>query len=325
MDCLNLKDLLAAQDGLLSESAQEQVAVHLTECPRCRELERSLRDVLRLLPLSSTTTPLPATGSCPAEIELLDYAAGQLPEARRTRLERHLVDCRLCLAQVAALLRPEPETPPVAPEFRHAVRQAEQLVEEPSRPPRSFWQLIPAWRYTLATAATVALVAAAFVWNEGRKTPPPAPQQVQAPVAVPSPAPSPVPGPEEPTLLAEQKRPQPPGATKEPETHVRNATGLSPSSLRVLWPREGERVDRPGLEIRWQAVPGARLYNVTLLNHKGDLVWEGQAQGDSLRVPDDLSLLPGERYFVWVTTHIQDNETVRSPSVAFEVRPAPSL
>jgi hypothetical protein len=74
------------------------------------------------------------------------------------------------------------------------------------------------------------------------------------------------------------------------------------------------------LEIRWQTLPGVHLYEVAILNHRGDVVWEGQAQGDRIRVPEDVALQPAERYFVWVTAHVKGDGSVRSPSVAFEIR-----
>lgn len=77
---------------------------------------------------------------------------------------------------------------------------------------------------------------------------------------------------------------------------------------------------REELEIRWQAVPGAHLYQVTILDRRGDVVWEEQAEGDRVSVPGDVNLQAGERYFVWVMATVQGQGTVRSHSVAFEIR-----
>jgi len=206
--------------------------------------------------------------------------------------------------------------PPVSPEWRAAVRQAEALVEESQESRSAGWWLAPGWRYGLASATALVLLAVGFFWNAGRDTLPPGPNQAQVPAGEPSPAPTP-PRAEEPTLLAQQK---PPG---RPAPQVRESPGSAQSSPQVLWPQEGKQVAREDVEIRWRAVPGAHLYEVTILNRAGDMVWEGQAQGDRLRVPDEVKLRVGERYFIWVTAHVKGNGTVRSPSVAFEIGASP--
>lgn len=311
MGCLSPRDFLAAWDGLLSEAEQKELTAHLAQCPRCRELEKTVRELVRLATAAAPTAPLAAPGHCPAETELLDFVTQQVTGAKRNQMEAHMAECRQCLWQVAAMARAELEAlPPVSPEWRDAVRQAESLIDAPTETPKVGWRLVPAWRYALASAAAVVLLAVGLFWNEETIAPPPVPDQAQVPAGEPSTAPRA----EEPRLLAQQRPQQP------PQAQVRKATGTTPASPRVLWPQEGRHVAREELEIRWQAVPGAHLYEVTILNRSGDLVWEGQAQGDRLRVPDEVKMPPGQRYFVWVTAHVQGDGAVRSPSVAFEVR-----
>ena len=314
MDCLTPKDLLAAWDGVLSEAERKEQAAHLAQCPRCSALEKTVRELVLLATAAAPTAPLAAAGSCPTESELLDYVAPRVTGAERNQLEAHLAGCRLCLWQVAAMARTELEAlPPVSPEWRDAVRQAEALVEESQERRSGAWWPAPAWRYALASATAVVLLAVGFFWYAGRDTLPPVPYQAQVPAGEPSPAPTPPRG-EEPTLLAQQK------PLHQSTPQVRKSPGAAQSSPQVLWPQEGKQVPREEIEIRWQAVPGAHLYEVTILNRSGDVVWEGQAQGDRLRVPDEVKLQVGERYFIWVTAHVKGNGTVRSPSVAFEVR-----
>lgn len=322
MGCLSPRDFLAAWDGLLSEAEQQGLAAHVLQCPRCRELEKTLRELVRLATAATPTAPLAAPGSCPAETELLDYVSQQVTGTRRNQMEAHLTGCRQCLWQVAALARTQLEAlPPISPEWRDAVRQAEALVAESPGTSSVRWRLIPAWRYALAAAAAVVLLAIGLFWNEGRNTSPPAPGQAQAPVVQPSATPAPAaPTSEEPALLAQQTQPSRPGPTPQPETQLRNATRATPYSLRVLWPQEGEQVARQELEIQWQAVPGAHLYEVTILNHRGDVVWEAQTQTTRIRVPDDVKMQPGERHFVWVQAREPGQGPARSPSVAFEIR-----
>lgn len=318
MDCVNPKDLLAAWDGLLSETEQKELTTHLAQCPRCAALEKTVRELVRMATAVAPTAPLAAPGSCPAESQLLDYACQRLTGAGRNQLEVHLAGCRQCLWQVAALARTELEAlPPISPEWRDAVRQAEALVEEPQPAPSAAWWLAPAWRYALASAAAVVLLAVGLFWNELKETPPPpAPQQAQVPAGEPSQAPPAEP--KETTLLAQQKSPD------RPAPQVRQALGATRPSPQVLWPQEGKQVAREELEIRWRPVPGAHLYDVAVLNRAGDVVWEGQTSSERLRIPDEVRLQAGERYFIWVTAHVKGDGTVRSPSVAFEIGVPPS-
>ena len=316
MDCLTPKDLLAAWDGLLNEAEQRELTAHLTDCPRCGALEKAVRELVRMATAVAPSAPLAAAGSCPAESDLLDYVAQRLTGPGRNQMEAHLAGCRQCLWQVAAMARTELEAlPSLSPEWRDAARQAEALVGEPPQTRRAGWWLAPAWRYGLASAAALVLLAVVLFWDAERDTPPPAPEQAQVPAGEPSPA-SPAKQ-EEPTLLAEQKPPH------RPAPQVRESPGTAHFSPQVLWPQEGKQVPREELEIRWQAVPGAHLYEVTVLNRSGDVVWEAQAPGDRLRVPDEVELRVGERYFIWVTAHVKGDGTVRSPSVAFEIGASP--
>jgi anti-sigma factor RsiW len=318
MRCANLKDLLAAAEGLLSDSERRELVAHLAQCSSCRALEKSVQELLRLSAAAVPSASLAVSSFCPDESELLDYVLQRLTGAGRTQVEAHLAGCRRCLWQAAAMIRTEPEAlPAVAPEWRDAVRQAELLVGDPASVAKSVWWPMPGWGYALASAAAVLLVVVAFFWIQGTETAPPrGPEQARVPAGEPSPAPAP--HSEEPRLLARQ---QPP---RQPEIQVRKTSSPNQASLQVLWPQEGRQVAREELEIRWQPVPGAHLYHVALLNRSGDVVWEGEAPSDRLRVPDDVPLAAGERYFVWVTAHVQGDGTVRSPSVAFEIRaPAP--
>lgn len=318
MDCLSPKDLLAASDGLLSEAEQREQAAHLAQCPRCGKLERTVRELVRLAAAVAPTAPLAAPGSCPAEMDLLDFVGQRMTVAERVQMEAHLSGCRQCLWQVAAMARAKLEAlPPVSPEYRDAVRQAEALVDARPDTPSLGWRLIPAWRYALASAAAVLLIAVGLYWNEGKDSPPPVPSRAQSPTADPSPAPAPS---EEPRLLAQQTPPHPPRAAPQPETHVRSAPAATQPPLHVLWPQEGQQVTREELEIRWQPLPGVSLYRVTILDRSGNVLWEAQAQGDRVRVPDDVILQTGERYFAWVEARVENDGVARSHSVAFEIR-----
>ncbi len=319
MNCLTTSELLAAWEGLLSEPERQQQAAHLAQCARCQDFERTLREIARRAPAMMASTGLAAPASCPTESELLDYVSQQVAEPGRAKVQSHLAGCRQCLWQVAAMVSAEPEElPPVATQWQGAVHQAESLIKDYAEAKSAGWSaLIPSWRYALASSAVVGLLAVGWFWYAAPRvsSEAPSPAAQMAPASPPAPHPT-----EKADLLAQQKQPTPPGPERRPEIQVRKATGTTGPSLGVLWPHEGQQVKREGLEIRWQAMPQAHLYQVTVLNRRGDVVWEGEAEGARVRVPDEVNLQAGERYFVWVLAHVKGQGTAQSPSVAFEIQ-----
>ncbi len=87
----------------------------------------------------------------------------------------------------------------------------------------------------------------------------------------------------------------------------------------LLSPREGDSIPRIGAEFRWQAVPEARYYRVRLVTASGDVVWEEQTEGTDVRLPADLGLVAGERYFAWVRAYTDSGRAFRSTAVGFRV------
>ena len=112
-------------------------------------------------------------------------------------------------------------------------------------------------------------------------------------------------------------------AGAEPDRVVRNGlTVPGPADAPwILRPSEGEIVARAALELRWKEAPGALFYTVQLVDPKGDVVWEGRADGARLTVPADAVLAPGQPYFAWVLAHLRSGTTVRSPAVGFRLAP----
>ena len=89
----------------------------------------------------------------------------------------------------------------------------------------------------------------------------------------------------------------------------------------IVRPSEGEIVPRAALELRWEEAPEALFYTVQLVDPKGDVVWEGRADGARLAVPANAALAPGQPYFAWVLAHLRSGTTVRSPAVGFRLAP----
>ncbi len=89
----------------------------------------------------------------------------------------------------------------------------------------------------------------------------------------------------------------------------------------ILRPSEGEIVPRAALELQWEEAPEALFYTVQLVDPKGDVVWEGRADGARLAVHANAALAPGQPYFAWVLAHLRSGTTVRSPAVGFRLAP----
>lgn len=212
------------------------------------------------------------------------------------RLQGHLAECDYCLSQIAALVRLEgvsmPENVPPA-----LLARAIELGKTP--PSVSAW---PAVRWGAVAAATACLAIFATVWMHRPETSPlPSPVPVTRPSEIPTAAPrvvaAPAPTPRE----------------------VRNGKVAGPS-LRLLAPREGSVLARQESDIRWTEVPGSLYSEVRVMTADGDLVWEGRAEGNQTRLPANIPLVPGAKYFVSVRVVLTEGKTVTSPVVGFTTR-----
>jgi hypothetical protein len=101
---------------------------------------------------------------------------------------------------------------------------------------------------------------------------------------------------------------------------VRNG-GLAAVAPRILLPIDEEVVRQLPMEIRWSSSPGALQYSVQVLSLAGDLVWEGSSAGEETFVPSEVTLEPGQRYYVWVEARLPSGATSKSDAVAFRVAP----
>ena len=83
MQCLTIRDLLAAWNNLLKAEELAKQTEHLAMCPQCQELEKSLAQMQSLLPFAGSGRPLGRTPDCPDETVLIDYLgsrAGQISD-----------------------------------------------------------------------------------------------------------------------------------------------------------------------------------------------------------------------------------------------------
>jgi hypothetical protein len=99
---------------------------------------------------------------------------------------------------------------------------------------------------------------------------------------------------------------------------VRNEQRAS-VALRLLFPREGTIVSRESFDFRWTEVRGSLFYEIRLMTAEGDLVWEGRIEGTQTRVPANVQLVPGGKYFVSVRAYLPEGKTLPAAVVGFRV------
>ncbi|MDH4001568.1 MAG: zf-HC2 domain-containing protein [Xanthomonadales bacterium] len=111
------------------------------------------------------------TPFCPQDQAIAEYFDGQVLEAERQKLERHLADCRYCQARIGMLHR-QHNDPQATPASEDAIATAKSLARTPSSQ-RIRWA--PAW----AMAAVVLLGVLFIAVKEPVKAPAIAPETRQ--------------------------------------------------------------------------------------------------------------------------------------------------
>jgi hypothetical protein len=108
------------------------------------------------------------------------------------------------------------------------------------------------------------------------------------------------------------------GLIAHPQT-VRGTADQSTAIPELLLPRESAMVPRAALEFRWNRVERTLFYEVRVVTADGDLIWEARADHAEARVPPNVLLVNGERYYVSVSAWLPDGKTVKAPPVGFQV------
>jgi len=219
------------------------------------------------------------TPFCPEDQALAAYFDGQMSDADHLAMERHLADCRHCLACIGMLNRQQEEGD-VQRVPEEALASAKRLTQTaPVR--RLKWA--PAW-----AAAAIVLIAVFSIMNSR-----------QAPVPAPGATPA------EQTRAAQSSR------------QLRNID-RSALSLDVLSPAPGEAVTQGSL-IRWTEITGNIHYNIFILSNAGDVLWTERLQGTEWVLQESLNLAAGSEYFFRVEAVLPDGGTVSSKHLAFRV------
>ena len=100
---------------------------------------------------------------------------------------------------------------------------------------------------------------------------------------------------------------------------VRSGSGNAVSP-ELLFPREGMLIAPEDVEFRWQEREDALFYEVSLVTSDGDLVWEVRLENSETKLPPEVKLVTGRRYFVWIRTYLPDGRALKSETVGFELQ-----
>lgn len=219
------------------------------------------------------------TQFCPDDQEIAEYYEGHLAEFEHQPIERHLADCRFCLARIGMLNRQQ-EVDSTRRPHEEVLASAKQLAHiSPAR--RLKW--VPAW------AAAAVVVVSVFMIMNSRQIPLPALGT----------------GPVE-------------GISIEENNSQLRRIDRSVMSLNLLSPAPGVPVT-PGSLIRWTDIPGNIHYNVFVLSNAGDVLWTERLQDTEWIMKEAVQLVAGHEYFLRVEAVLPDGGTLSSKHMAFRV------
>ena len=107
-----------------------------------------------------------------------------------------------------------------------------------------------------------------------------------------------------------------PSPVRSPAVRGNTAAELLP---KLITPRDGAVLQRDDLEFRWEPVSDAISYDVRVMSVTGDVVFEGQTDGTSLKPDSSAQLVPGTKYFVLTRAHLPQGKTAKSSIVSFRL------
>ena len=219
------------------------------------------------------------TPFCPEDQKIAEYFEGDLAGAEQIQLERHLTDCRYCLARVGLLERME--NPGCDKRVPEAVLAEAKQIDHQSVPRRP-WQA-PAW-------AAAALVVITLFTVAGRQQEP-----AMKPGADLSAGP----------------------AGEESSRQLRNVNRAG-ARLDVLIPEPGADINT-GSVIRWAEVPGILHHNIFILSRAGDVLWTERVEGNEWILPEALHFAAGGEYFFRVEARLADGRILSSKHLNFRI------
>jgi hypothetical protein len=281
--------------------------------------EPDLKNLLR----GARQRPTRGGRRCPDDRQLAAFVEQRLGDSERAAMEAHLADCDSCRGQVSFLIKAA-EWPAPAPVPHHLLREARGLVSGKPRGQPSW-----GWRWAGAAAAAACLILTVGIFIVLRSGGPEIARSDEPLVAQTEPLKAPAviaqtnsstAGSQTPPAPTPDPRPRPveprPKTVPAPQSRGAEIQGLSPT---LLSPREGAMLARGDLEFRWEPVPDAVFYEVSVVTAAGDSAFAKKTEATRLSLPDDISLASGAKYYVTVRAYLRGGKTAKSGFVSFHV------
>jgi hypothetical protein len=218
------------------------------------------------------------TRFCPEDQEISEYFDGGLSGTGHQKLERHLADCRYCLARIGVLERLARAQTSLRVSGAALARARQMRPPAPRRWPGK----AGAW----ASAAVVLLT----LFAVASRGPEPAPESGANA-----------------------------GSATGTEATARQLRSLdrSTAELVVFAPVPNSEVNT-GSSFEWSEVPGSLHYDVFVLSHAGDVLWNERMAGTEWVLDEPASLVIGSKFYVRVEASLEDGRIVRSKHVAYQ-------
>jgi hypothetical protein len=216
---------------------------------------------------------------CPEDQVIAEYFEGNLAEAERTRLERHLVDCRFCLASIGMLERLE-QSPGNQRVPGDVLATAKQMTRGSSGRRRGS---APAW-----AVAAVVIVTLVMLVDRNQES-------------------GLEPGALSPAVSSAGNN------GRQLRTINRAATEIN-----VLVPSPGADM-MVGSMIRWAEVPGNLHYNIYVLSRAGDVIFTQRLATTEWVLQGMPQLVAGNEYYFRVEAPLANGRSVSSKHLVFRV------
>jgi len=218
-----------------------------------------------------------ATPFCPEDQVIAEYFDDGLEKAERTRLERHLVDCRFCLARIGMLERLEQSTGNQRIPG-DVLAKAKQMARSDSKR-----RLVsaPAW-----AAAAVLVVTLIMLVNRNGEI----------------------------DLQPDSVTPAVPyegESARQLRSINRSAAGIE-----VFFPPGGANL-KAGSLIRWTEVPGILHYDIYVLSGAGDVIFTQRLEANAWKIQGAPQLVAGDEYYFRVEAQLAGGGYVSSKHLAF--------
>lgn len=109
-------------------------------------------------------------------------------------------------------------------------------------------------------------------------------------------------------------------AARPPLAHLptSDVRGMDATEVRVLEPSDGAVLKRESGVVAWEPVSRALYYEVRFTDVDGTLWWDTRTEATVITLPAD-ALRSGANGYIWITAHLPDNRSVRSPARAISI------